>query len=132
MRNPGRRNKASTGGAKPATGDVAATCRALRQVVLALHPQAVEAHWPRLKTVSFGIGPRKMSQHYAYLAVFKGHVNIGFYHGVSLRAPGIELEGAGKRLRHVKVGSVSAANALAMRRLIHAAIRERTANGPAA
>ena len=127
-----RRSEASTGSAKPSSGDVAATARALREVILAAHPQAVEAHWPRLKTVSFGIGPRKMSQHYAYVAMFKGHVNIGFYHGVSLRAPGIELKGAGKRLRHVKVSGVVGARAPALRRLIHAAISERKANGPAA
>jgi len=110
---------------------LAAAYRALREVILAAHPQAVEAHWPRLETVSFGIGPKKMSQHYAYVAMFKGHVNIGFYHGVSLRAPGIDLEGTGKRLRHVKITSVGDARAPALRRLIRAAIRERKANGPA-
>jgi hypothetical protein len=127
-----RRNEAPTGSTRPVSDDVAATCRALREVMLAAHPQAVETHWPRLQTVSFGIGPKKMSHHYAYLAMFKSHVNIGFYHGVSLRAPGIKLEGAGKRLRHVKVATVSAAKAPALRRLIRAAIRERKANGPAA
>ena len=127
-----RLSNAPTGSAKPSSDDVAATSRALREVILAAHPQAVEAHWPRLKTVSFGIGPRKMSQHYAYVAMFKGHVNIGFYHGASLRTRGIELKGAGKRLRHVKVASVSAAKAPALRQLIDAAIRERKANGLAA
>lgn len=127
-----RSNAAPTGSAKSPSDDVAATFRVLREVIQTAHPQAVIAHWPRLKTVSFGVGPKKMSQHYAYLAMFKGHVNIGFYHGVSLRAPGMKLEGTGKRLRHIKVASVSAAKAPALMRLIHAAIRERKANGPAA
>ncbi|MFA4892248.1 DUF1801 domain-containing protein [Brevundimonas sp.] len=40
---------------------------------------------------------------FAYVGAFKGHANIGFFHGAALADPAGLLEGSGKRMRHVKV-----------------------------
>ncbi len=40
---------------------------------------------------------------FAYVNVFKAHANVGFYLGAELKDPAGLLEGAGKRMRHVKV-----------------------------
>jgi hypothetical protein len=40
---------------------------------------------------------------FAYVNVFKAHVNVGFFLGVELKDPAGLLEGTGKRMRHVKV-----------------------------
>ncbi|MEP7245866.1 MAG: DUF1801 domain-containing protein [Gammaproteobacteria bacterium] len=40
---------------------------------------------------------------FAYVAVFKGHVNVGFFLGAELKDPARLLEGTGMRMRHVKV-----------------------------
>lgn len=40
---------------------------------------------------------------FAYVAAFQAHVNVGFYQGAALADPAGLLEGAGKRMRHVKV-----------------------------
>ena len=40
---------------------------------------------------------------FAYVAAFQSHVNVGFYQGGALSDPAGLLEGAGKRMRHVKV-----------------------------
>jgi hypothetical protein len=40
---------------------------------------------------------------FAYVNVFKAHVNVGFYLGAFLRDPAGLLQGSGKRMRHVKV-----------------------------
>ena len=40
---------------------------------------------------------------FAYVNVFKAHVNLGFYHGSKLRDESNLLEGTGKRMRHVKL-----------------------------
>ena len=40
---------------------------------------------------------------FAYVDAFNAHVNIGFYRGALLDDPAGLLEGAGKRMRHVKV-----------------------------
>lgn len=40
---------------------------------------------------------------FAYVGVFKRHVNIGFFHGATLSDPAGLLQGTGKHMRHVKV-----------------------------
>jgi len=40
---------------------------------------------------------------FAYVGVFKDHVNVGFFHGAELEDPAGLLEGTGKRMRHVKL-----------------------------
>ena len=40
---------------------------------------------------------------FGYVDAFSAHVNVGFYFGAALDDPARLLEGAGKRMRHVKV-----------------------------
>jgi hypothetical protein len=40
---------------------------------------------------------------FAYVNVFKAHANVGFFLGAELKDPARLLEGAGKRMRHVKL-----------------------------
>ena len=40
---------------------------------------------------------------FAYVGAYKAHASIGFFHGAALPDPTGLLEGAGKRMRHVKV-----------------------------
>lgn len=40
---------------------------------------------------------------FAYVNVFRAHVNVGFFLGAELADPHGLLEGTGKRMRHVKV-----------------------------
>jgi hypothetical protein len=40
---------------------------------------------------------------FAYVNVFRDHVNVGFFHGAFLSDPARLLEGTGKRMRHVKL-----------------------------
>jgi len=40
---------------------------------------------------------------FAYVNVFKAHVNVGFFLGAALKDPAQLLEGTGKRMRHVKL-----------------------------
>jgi hypothetical protein len=40
---------------------------------------------------------------FAYVGVFKDHVNVGFFNGATLADPARLLEGTGKRMRHVKL-----------------------------
>ena len=61
---------------------------------------------------------------FAYVAAFKAHVNIGFFHGASLADSALLLEGAGKRMRHVKLRWGEPANEAALNELIAAAYRD--------
>ena len=69
---------------------------------------------------------------FAYVAVFKAHVNVGFFHGAFLRDPARLLQGSGKRMRHVKLTPETPANSAALSALIQAAwadIKARVENG---
>jgi hypothetical protein len=105
--------------------DIQAVAKALKSAITAMHGDFVEVAWPRLNIASYGVGPKKMSEHYAYIALQKKYVNLGFYHGVALKDPTGLLEGAGKRLRHIKIHSVSEANSKDVRNLLKAALAER-------
>ena len=61
---------------------------------------------------------------FAYVDAFRAHANIGFYQGASLDDPAGLLEGAGKRMRHVKVRWGEAVDAPAIGALITAAYRD--------
>ncbi len=54
---------------------------------------------------------------FAYVNVFRSHVNIGFYFGANLDDPADLLSGTGKRMRHVKLTPGSGDDA-ALRNLI--------------
>jgi hypothetical protein len=60
-----------------------------------------------------------------YIAPQNGYVNLGFFFGVGTPDPTGLLEGSGKRMRHVKIKTVLAAQHLALAPLI----QESWANG---
>lgn len=99
--------------------------RGLRQLIVELYPQVVEVPWPKQNIIGFGVGPKKMSEHFCYVGVFKGHVNLGFYHGVNLTDPKGLLEGSGKKLRHMKIAELDQLSQPAVAELISDAILER-------
>ena len=58
---------------------------------------------------------------FAYVDVFKAHVNVGFFHGAELADPDCLLKGAGKFMRHVKLKPKNAPNTKALMRLVETA-----------
>jgi hypothetical protein len=61
---------------------------------------------------------------FAYVSVFKAHVNVGFFHGDALRDPKGLLEGTGRFMRHVKLEPQSQIAESALTALIAAAYRD--------
>jgi hypothetical protein len=57
---------------------------------------------------------------FAYVNVFSSHVNVGFFHGATLRDPARLLQGTGKFMRHVKLRPGTAINATELSLLIDA------------
>jgi hypothetical protein len=106
-------------------------CSALRLQILRIDPTATMLVWPRLKIASFGIGPKKYTHHYAYVAVYAKHINLGFYHGAMLSSVGVSLDGSGKNLRHLKLRTEKDAAAPYISKLLRAAVEERRRNAPA-
>ena len=100
---------------------------ALRTAALAACPGASETVRLGDRAATYGLGPRKMLDGYAYVMPHAKWVNLGLYQGAALPDPDGLLEGTGARLRHVKVRSVEDAARPALRALLDAAVAERRA-----
>ncbi len=61
---------------------------------------------------------------FAYVDAFSAHANIGFFQGASLDDPALLLEGAGKRMRHVKLRWGQPIDEAALSELIATAYRD--------
>lgn len=107
-----------TAGASAAVREIAEAARALIADVM---PGVTEVAWPRQRNAGYGVGPKKMSEHFCYLGLNKAHVNLGFFYGADLADPQGLLEGTGKALRHVKLRSLEDVAAPALRDLIQRA-----------
>ncbi|MGY1772145.1 hypothetical protein [Blastococcus sp. SYSU D00813] len=83
--------------------EVADLVRAADALVRRIDPEVVRVVWPHQETVGYGIGPKKMSEHYAYLDVHARHLNLGFNRGAALTGGEGLLEGTGKSFRKVPV-----------------------------
>jgi hypothetical protein len=99
--------------------------RQLRKLVARVMPDVVEVPWPRMRMASYGVGPKKQTEHFCYISTQKDHVNLGFYYGADLPDPDGLLEGAGKLLRHVKIREARAIRNPALRKLLKVAIAHR-------
>jgi hypothetical protein len=106
--------------------EVAALVRAADDVVRRTDPDVVRVVWPHQKTVGYGVGPKKMSEHYAYLAVHPKHVNLGCNYGAHLDDGGL-LEGTGQNMRKVTIRTVDALSDPRLVPVLRAARQERLA-----
>jgi hypothetical protein len=73
-------------------------------------PDVVEVPWLRQKVVGYGVGPKKMSEHFCYIAFHHDPINLGFNYGAELPDPKGLLKGPGKLLRHIKVSHFEISN----------------------
>ena len=61
---------------------------------------------------------------FAYVGVFRDHVNVGFFHGAVLPDPAGLLQGTGRYMRHVKVKPGSTVDESSLEALIASAYRD--------
>lgn len=97
----------------------------LRQMVLEVQADACEVVRLGDRAATYGVGPRKMIDGYAYILPHSAWVNLGFYRGADLPDPEGLLVGTGARMRHVKVRTLDDVRRPALRDLIAAAYAER-------
>jgi len=112
----------------PRVRDLATRMRAL---IVDVYPEVVEVPWPRQNVAGYGIGPKKMSEHFCYIALHDDHVNLGFNQGAELPDREGLLEGPGKMLRHTKIAEPEDLDDPAPRRLLEEARAYRAATRPA-
>lgn len=97
----------------------------LRALVFEIHPDSCEVVRLGDRAATYGLGPRKMLDGYAYILPYKTWVNLGLYRGTELPDPEGLLVGSGKKLRHIKMRSIEDAERPAVRVLIEEALAER-------
>ena len=99
--------------------------RQLRDLIIEIFPEVVEVPWPKQRIVGYGVGPKKMSEHFCYIGAHRDHVNLGFYYGAELPDPEGLLEGTGKKLRHIKIRGKDEISQPALRQLLQVSLEER-------
>jgi len=104
--------------------------RQVRALIIEVYPAVVEVPWPKQRIAGYGVGPKKMSEHFCYLAPQKDRVNLGFFYGAELPDPTKLLEGAGKLLRHAKIRNDTDLNRPELRQLLEAASKHRMPEKP--
>lgn len=105
--------------------DIQALARGARALIGDVYPEVVEVPWPRQQITGYGLGPKKMSEHFCYIGIHGEHVNLGFYYGADLPDPAGLLQGTGKKMRHIKIGDRQQLEQQEVRELLEAAIQER-------
>ena len=113
--------------AAPNTRQLARPARALIEKI---HPGVVEVSWPKQRVIGYGVGPKKMSEHFCYLSVSTHHINIGFMYGAELPDPENLLGGTGKLLRHVRITELEQWSAPALHDLLQVASKHRMPEKP--
>ena len=96
-----------------------------RRLIFAVLPQTVEVVWPQQRTAGYGTGPKKMTEHFCWLAPFSRHLVFGFYYGSELPDPTGLLEGTGRLMRHAELRVSDELQDPALRRLIELATTHR-------
>jgi hypothetical protein len=97
----------------------------LREIMLEIDHTAVEVVRLGDRAATYGLGPHKMIEGYAYILPHQHWVNLGFFHGVELPDPAGLMGGTGKSMRHVKIHSLPEAERPEVRRLLQEARAER-------
>jgi hypothetical protein len=96
-----------------------------REIIHEVMPDVVEVVWKQQRIAGYGVGPKKMTEHFCYIAPQKQYVNLGFYYGTLLPDAGSLMEGSGKLLRHIKIRKLDDLKNTAVRSLVEAAHVER-------
>lgn len=98
-----------------------ALARKAKALIQGIMPDVVEVAWPKQKIIGYGVGPKKMSEHFCYIWVLKARINLGFYYGAELPDPEGLMEGTGELMRHVKVTNEEQLDDPALQQLVEAA-----------
>ncbi len=77
---------------------------AMREIMIEEATSAIETIYDAYSAVAMGYSfTGRLKDQFCHLAVYTGHVNLGFDHGVHLPDPRNVLEGTGKNTRHIRI-----------------------------
>ena len=109
----------------PYDKSVAELALAVRALMLEEAPTAIESIYDAYNAVALGYSyTGRLKESFCHIAVYAGHVNLGFNRGADLPDPRGILEGTGKKIRHVRIKQLADLANPWLRRYIRAAIKE--------
>ncbi len=77
---------------------------AVRHIIIEEANSAIETIYDAYSAVALGYSfTGRLKDGFCHLAVYTGHVNLGFNRGVDLPDPRNVLEGSGKNTRHIRI-----------------------------
>jgi hypothetical protein len=77
---------------------------AMREIMIEEARSAIETIYDAYSAVAMGYSfTGRLKDQFCHLAVYTGHVNLGFDRGVDLPDPRNVLEGTGKTTRHIRI-----------------------------
>jgi hypothetical protein len=104
---------------------------AARSLIFDAYPATVEVVWPHQRTAGYGVGPKKVTQQFVWLAPHASHLVFGFYEGAQLLEGADVLSGTGARTGHAKIRAVAELSDPALVAVLREAIaRKATALAP--
>lgn len=104
---------------------VAEVALAVRAMVLEEAPSAMESIYDAYNAVALGYSfTGRLKDGFCHVAVYSGHVNLGFNRGAALPDPRSVLQGSGKNVRHIRIDGRGELEQPWLRRYIRAAIRQ--------
>lgn len=106
-----------------ASPEVAHLGRQAKALIEEVMPHVVEVVWLNQRISGYGVGPKKMSEQFCYIALFKNRINLGFYYGADLPDPQNLLDGSGIKLRHIKISRQEQLENSALKELVVAAAK---------
>ncbi len=79
----------------------------LRAYIIELVPEANELIWDNYNALAIAYSRSEvLKDAFCHIALYSGHVNLGFNRGAELRSHAVTLEGRGKLIRHIKVKNI--------------------------
>ena len=102
---------------------------AARRLMFNVLPDAVEVVWLTQKNAGYGVGPRKMSDQFAWILPASGHVALAFPQGAHLDDPARLLQGTGTSIRNVRLTTLGDVGSPDLRRLIERSLARLTEAG---
>lgn len=98
---------------------------AVRETVLDEAPRAIESLAKGYAVaIGFSFTGKPLKDGFCHVVVYRNSVNLGFNRGAILPDPSGLLQGSGKMIRHITIGSEQDLNRPAVRRLLLAAIEQ--------
>jgi len=89
---------------KPYDDSIQELTLTLRDFITDLVPEANELIWDNYNAVAIAYSTsEKLKDAFCHIAVYTKHVNVGFNRGAELTIGDMQLQGTGKRIRHIKV-----------------------------